>query len=160
MYEREQYWLSQIKDEELKTRYYNLRKNVNDTWLSETENLKRSERISQKTKEAMQRPEVREKYLVGLSKRDNGASRPEVRAKMSASNKGKNTGKDNSKAVRISAEMRKNVPLTEEHKNKIKETTVFKELNNKKVKCAYCEFVGNVGNVARYHNEKCKQKAS
>ena len=50
LYEREQYWLSQIKDEELKTRYYNLRKNVNDTWLSETENLKRSERISQKTK--------------------------------------------------------------------------------------------------------------
>lgn len=158
---KEYEYLSLIESSELGVRYYNLTNHLNGHWMTDEEYAKTlSERISQKTKEAMQRPEVREKYLAGLSKRDNGASRPEVRAKMSASNKGKNTGKDNSKAVRISAEMRKNVPLTEDHKNKIKETTVFKELNNKKVKCAYCEFVGNVGNVARYHNEKCKQKAS
>lgn len=158
---KEYEYLSLIESSELGVRYYNLTNHLNGHWMTDEEYAKTlSERISQKTKEAMQRPEVREKYLAGLSKRDNGASRPEVRAKMSASNKGKNTGKDNSKAVRISAEMRKNVPLTEDHKNKIKKTTVFKELNNKKVKCAYCEFVGNVGNVARYHNEKCKQKAS
>lgn len=160
MFEEEHRWFSFIKEEELGKKYYNLRKHKWGHWITDIEfKTTICERISQKTKEAMHRPEVRERYLAGLATRDNGASRPEVRAKMSASNKGKNTGKDNSKAVRISAEMRRNVPLTEEHKNKIKETTVFKELNNKKVKCAYCEFVGNVGNIARYHDEKCKLKA-
>jgi hypothetical protein len=73
---------------------------------------------------------------------------------------GKNVGKDNSKAISISAEMRKGVPLTEEHRNKIKETTVFKELNSKKIKCIHCDFHGNAGNIGRYHNEKCKKVTS
>jgi hypothetical protein len=81
LYKREKYWLSLIKDEELRIKYYNLRKEVNDIWLSENENIKRKDRISQKTKEAMYRPEVRAKYLAGLETRDNGASKPEVRQK-------------------------------------------------------------------------------
>jgi hypothetical protein len=156
---KEYEWLSLVTEEELGTKYYNLTKHKNGHWTTEEERFKSlSEKISQKTKEAMYRPEVREKYLAGLSKRDNGASRPEVRAKMSASNKGKNTGKDNSKAVAISAELRRGIPLSEEHRLKIKKTTIFKELNNKKIKCLYCDFEGNAGNIGRYHNEKCKQK--
>ena len=158
--EEEYKWLSMIKKEELGKRYYNLHNHHFNHWSSsETSKLKTlSERISQKTKEAMYRPDIREKYLAGLAKRDNGASRPEVRAKMSASNKGKNTGKDNSKALRMAAEVNRGRKLSEEHKNKLKETTAFKFLNNMKIKCAYCDFIGNKGNVARYHNEKCKRK--
>lgn len=177
LYEREQYWLSQIKEEELKVRYYNLRKKVNDTWLSENKKLKRVERISQKTKEAMQRPEVREKYLKALETRNNRSADPEVREKRRKSMMGKNAGKitvrDKEGKVFnttkedprwISGELVaaskgvKRPPLSKEHRNKIKETTVFKELNNKKIRCKYCDFIGNPGNVGRYHNEKCKNR--
>jgi hypothetical protein len=46
--------------------------------------------------------------------------------------------------------------FSEERKSKLKETTVFKELNRKKIKCLYCDFEGNAGNIGRYRNEKCK----
>lgn len=158
--EEEYRWLNQIKTSELGVRYYNLHNHHFSHWSANANQAKTlSERISQKTKEAMYRPEVREKYLAGLAKRDNGSSRPEVREKRRQSMMGKNVGKDNSKAVRISAEMRRGVPLSPEHKNKIKETTAFKELNNMKIKCDHCDFVGNKGNVARYHNDRCRHKA-
>jgi len=156
---KEYEYLSLIESEELGKKYYNLTNHMNGHWMTDEEYAKTlSERISQKTKEAMQRPEVREKYLKGLEHRDNKSSDPEVREKRRKSMIGKNVGKDNTKAIRISAEKRKGVPLSEEHRNKIKETTIFKELNNKKVKCKYCDFIGNPGNVGRYHNEKCKNK--
>lgn len=69
LYNRELYWLSLIKDSELKIRYYNISKNVNDAWIDENKNISIKERISQKTKEAMQRPEVRENYLEGIKNR-------------------------------------------------------------------------------------------
>jgi len=157
--EEEYRWLSMIKKEELGKRYYNLHNHHFSHWSNDEEKTKiLSEIISQKTKEAMYRPDVREKYLAGLTKRDNGSSRPEVRAKMSASNKGKNTGKDNSKARALAAAANRGKKLSEERKNHIRETSKFKELNNMKIKCIYCDFIGNKGNVARYHNEKCKQK--
>lgn len=160
LYESEKYWLSQIKDCELKIRYYNLNKNTNDTWLNEENYLSRKNKISQKTKEAMYRPDVREKYLEGLKNRDTRSSEPTVREKRRKSMIGKNVGKDTSKAAKIFAEMRRGVPLSIEHKNKIKETTVFKQLNNKRIKCLYCDFEGNVGNVSRYHNERCRKKSN
>jgi hypothetical protein len=159
--EEEYKWISKIKKEELGKRYYNLHNHHFSHWSANETQLKTlSERISQKTKEAMYRPDVREKYLAGLAKRDNGSSRPEVREKRRQSMIGKNVGKDNSKAVKSSAEMRRGVPLTEEHRNKIKETTAFKSLNNMKIKCAHCDFIGNKGNVARYHNDRCKHKSA
>jgi len=158
---KEYEYLSLIKEEELGKKYYNMTKHLNGHWFTEEERAKTlSERISQKTKEAMNRPDVREKYLVGLAKRDNGSSRPEVREKRRQSMIGKNVGKDNYKAVKASAEKRRGVPLSEEHKSKLKETTAFKSLNNMKIKCAHCDFVGNKGNVARYHNERCKHKSA
>lgn len=159
--EEEYKWISKIKKEELGKKYYNLHNHHFSHWSANESQAKTlSERISQKTKEAMQKPEVREKYLAGLAKRDNGSSRPEVREKRRQSMIGKNVGKDNSKAIKASAEMRRGVPLTEEHRNKIKETTAFKSLNNMKIKCAHCDFIGNKGNVARYHNDRCKHKSA
>lgn len=177
--EEEYRWLQQIKQSELGVRYYNLHNHHFSHWSTNENQAKTlSERISQKTKEAMHRPEVREKYLAGLTKRDNGSSRLEVREKRRKSMIGKNVGKitvrdtdgnifttTNKDPRWLSGELisiNKGIskpPLTQEHKNKIKETTAFKSLNNMKIKCDYCDFVGNKGNVARYHNDRCKHKA-
>jgi len=80
--EEEYRWLNQIKKTELGVRYYNLHNHHFSHWSANLNQAKTlSERISQKTKEAMYRPEVRAKYLVGIETRDNGASKPEVRQK-------------------------------------------------------------------------------
>jgi hypothetical protein len=159
MFEEEHRWMSLIEEKDLGKKYYNLRKHKWGHWTTdENTKLSISEKISQKTKEAMYRPEVREKYLAGLSTRDNRSSELEVREKRRQSMIGKNVGKDNSKALAMAAAANRGRKLTKEHKNKIKETTAFKTLNSMKIKCTYCNFVGNKGNVARYHNEKCKQK--
>jgi hypothetical protein len=157
--EEEHKWLSMINEKELKIKYYNLRNHAFGHWTTYPEKVKTiSKKISIRTKEAMARPEIRENYLIGLTTRKNRSSEPEVRAKMSASNKGKNTGKDNSKARRMSIEANTGRPLSDAHKEKIKSTTHFKTINSSKIKCVHCDFEGNMGNIARYHNDKCKRK--
>lgn len=75
MFNEEQRILNMIKKEEISPntetpRYYNLR-TISAHWSSSEEGTKNlSEKISIKTKEAMQRPEVRQKYLDGLKNRD------------------------------------------------------------------------------------------
>lgn len=75
LYECETRYLQMIKEEEIKIRYYNLNIKGAAHW-SENEEVVKSlkERISKRTKEAMERPEVREKYLKGLETRDNRSS--------------------------------------------------------------------------------------
>lgn len=180
IFEEEHKWFSLIKDEELGKKYYNLRKHKWGHWTTDVNSkLTISEKISQKTKEAMYRPEVREKYLNGLKSRNTKSSDIETREKRSKTmkelgrNKGKITVKDSDGNIFhtthddprwLSGELVaaskgiKRPPLSEEHKQKVKNAGVFKELNNKKIKCLYCDFEGNVGNVGRYHNEKCKHK--
>jgi hypothetical protein len=159
MYIEENRYLSMIKEEEIKIRYYNLRIHEFNHW-SADKNLtaKVSERISQKTKEAMQRPDVREKYLEGLKTRDCRSSDLEVREKRRQSMMGKNVGKDNSKAVKAAAEKKRGTNISEEHKNKIKNAGVFKTLNSKSITCIHCGVQGNPGNIGRYHNDKCNRK--
>lgn len=175
LYEKEKYWLSLIKEEELKVKYYNLSKTVADTWLNEESRLARNQKISIKTKEAMQRPEVREKYLKGIENRPlpSKETREKRKISMLGKNKGKITVKDKEGKIFhttsedprwISGELTasskgvKRSPISESHKLRIKEIGKFKELNNKKIKCLYCDFEGNPGNIGRYHNEKCKHK--
>jgi hypothetical protein len=81
----ERRWLNMIKDEELRKRYYNLRK-VAGHWSMYT-HRDTIGRISEGTKRAMQRPDVIENYRVGLAKRNTRSSDPEVRAKRSESMK-------------------------------------------------------------------------
>jgi hypothetical protein len=77
-------WLSFINKHELGKKYYNLNNNHNGHWTANDETIKTiSEKISVKTKEAMQRPEVREKYLEGLKTRDNKSSDPVIKEKRS-----------------------------------------------------------------------------
>jgi hypothetical protein len=70
-------WLQQIKDEELKVRYYNtINKKFNHWSAQERDDVRKT--ISEKTKEAMQRDDVRQNYEKGMKKRNNRASDFEV----------------------------------------------------------------------------------
>ena len=153
-------WLTLIGKENLGKKYYNLKDCQFNHWSVEEQNsVKIKKTISERTKEAMNKPEIREKYEKGLSKRNTRSSDPEVREKRRKSMLGKNKVKTDKQleAARNAAKKRIGVPLLKEHKQKIKNTTHFKTLNTLKLKCKYCDFVGNKGNLARYHNEKCKQ---
>ena len=109
-----------IKPNEIKTRYYNLRIHEFGHW-SADKDLEHTtrERISIKTKEAMQRPEVRENYLAALKNRDNRSSELEVRAKRSKSMIGKNVGKDNSKAIEAARLVNTGRNISDDHRSKI-----------------------------------------
>jgi len=156
--ETEYKFLQMIKDEELGNRYYNLSKKHFGHWsTNENKKLKLKEKISIATKEAMQRPEVRQKYEDGLKTR-NQIQSEETKQKRSKALIGKRKGCDNTKAVEASVAARKGKCLSVEHVLKLKEVTHFNTINNIKTKCTYCDFIGNKGNLARYHNEKCKQK--
>ncbi len=73
--EEEYRWLSMIKPEELKVRYYNLRQHRWGHWTSDEDKKKTiGEKISEKTKAAMWSPEIREKYLKGMIGRKNYVS--------------------------------------------------------------------------------------
>jgi hypothetical protein len=75
-------FLQMIKPEELKIRYYNLHNHYFNHWSTDEEkSLTLREKISKATKEAMKRPEVRQKYEDGLKNRDNKSSDPEVAEK-------------------------------------------------------------------------------
>jgi len=80
-------WLSLIKEEEIKTRYYNLNIRATGHWSAYPDKVKTiKEKISLKTKEAMAKPENRERYLEGLKKR-NQIQSEETRQKRSESMK-------------------------------------------------------------------------
>lgn len=82
MFLEEQRFFGMIKPEELRIRYYNLNIKSNSIWSAYDENVKTiAEKISIKTKEAMAKPKVRQKYLEGLNRRDNRSSDPEVAEK-------------------------------------------------------------------------------
>lgn len=88
MFLEEQRFFGMIKQEELRIRYYNLNIKSNSIWSTYDENVKTiSEKISIKTKEAMARPEVRQKYLANINNRDNKSSDPAVIEKRRASMK-------------------------------------------------------------------------
>ena len=85
--ELESNWLSLIKESEIKTKYYNLNVKATGHWVAYPENVKTvKEKISHKTKEAMAKPENRQRYLEGLKNR-NQIQSEETRKKRSESMK-------------------------------------------------------------------------
>jgi hypothetical protein len=81
----EQHWLSMIDDEEIcAKKYYNRTKSTGH-WRTKDYEKDVKKRISNNTKAAMQKPEVREKYLQSLQTRNCRSSDPEVREKRRAS---------------------------------------------------------------------------
>lgn len=85
VYNAENKWL--LLAEKNKDRYYNLIFTAQH-WSAYPENVKTiKEKISHKTKEAMQRDDVRQNYLEGIKERDTKSSDPKVRKKRSESMK-------------------------------------------------------------------------
>lgn len=172
----EEKYLDLIKKEEFGKKYYNLR-NIKGHWSTSDEKVKTlREKISETAKKNAADPVYRAKYLEGLKARDTKSSDPATREKrrqsMMGKNKGKITAKDSSGNVfhttkddprwitgEIWAASKgvKRAPLTEEHKAKVRETSYFKTLNNKKVSCVHCGAFGNPGNIGRYHNDRCRK---
>lgn len=85
LYDIETKWLQLA--EKNKDRYYNRNFNANH-WTAYPESVKTvPQKISYKTKKAMQRDDVRQNYLEGIKKRDNKSSHEDVRRKRSESMK-------------------------------------------------------------------------
>ena len=159
LHEEEYRWLSMMKPEELHgPRYYNISNHHFSHWTTDAhKHASISEKISNTMKLKHNDPEYRKIYEQGQIKRDYTQSE-ETKEKRRKSLLGKNTGKDNSKARALGAAARRGKTISDEHKQKIKDAAVFKNLNSKRIKCLYCDFIGNLGNIGRYHNEKCKNK--
>lgn len=162
MFQEEAKWLNLIKENEIRIKYYNLNIKSTGHWTTYPENVKTiKQKISIKTKEAMQRPDVIFKYKEGLKTRNSRSSDLEVRAKRSASMKGKNKNRVHTEEalqnIRAAAKKRIGITLSQEHKNKIKSSGVFKQMNSKKIACRVCGVEANPGNIGRYHNDKCKK---
>lgn len=156
--EEEYRWLSMISEEDIKSKkYYNRTKHKNGHWTAEDYEKDIKKRISQKTKEAMRRPEVREKYLESMKTRDNRSSDPLVIEKRRESMLGKNVGKIHTAETREKNRLGHLGKVhSDEAKSKIAAAGVFKSLNSKRVMCKHCGKEGNPGNIGRYHNDKCK----
>jgi hypothetical protein len=74
-------YLSMIKENEIKIRYYNLNIKSTAHWSAFNYAPTIIEKISIKTKEAMQRPDVRANYEKGLKTRDNRSSDIDIKEK-------------------------------------------------------------------------------
>jgi hypothetical protein len=173
--ETEYEYLSMIEENELGKKYYNLTNHKNGHWSSYPEKVKTlSEKISHKTKEAMVKPEVRQKYEKGLQKRDNKSSNPEVIEKRRQS-------MIKTMAKKFPIENRYK-PLTDEEKweyysQKGKEIWANRTEEQKKeigrkiseankrnkrenVTCPHCGKTGNPIVMPRWHFDNCKAKTN
>lgn len=167
----EEVYLAMIQDSELRVKYYNISKSIKDPWFQHPEKLKCvSEKISIRTKEAMQRPEVRAKYEEGLKTRDNGSSNPDVIEKRRQS-------MIKTMAKKFPEENRRKA-LTEEerydyysnkakviHANRTDEqrkeiNRKISESNKRNVRppatCPHCKKEGNAIVMKRWHFDNCK----
>jgi hypothetical protein len=92
-----------IKKEELGKKFYNLTNHLNGHWFASDEDrvLSLKEKISKKTKEAMQRPEVRQKYEEGLKNRAPTTTLEQTRKRVESFNRTiKERNKDKPVAIR------------------------------------------------------------
>jgi hypothetical protein len=145
--QKEEEWLRLIKPEELKERYYNLSLGGTGHWASYPDKINNiGEKISYTTKQAMQRKDVRAKYLEGLKTRDNKSSDPEVRRKRSTSMMGKNKGNKHSEEFkRKMSEFRRGKKMSEETKRKIRISSL-----RKPYECSNCNRKMNRGNFVKH----------
>lgn len=159
MFDEEARWQSLIKDEELRVRYYNIRRHGDRHWSSDTnKHLSVREKLSNAAKKNHEDQKWRDKYNEGMKTRDNKSSDPAVREKRRQSMLGKNVGRPKTAKFYESRERLRGRKLTEEHKQRVADAGTFKKLNSTKVSCVHCGVEGNPGNIARYHNDRCKNK--
>lgn len=180
LFKLEDHFLNLIKLEEMGKRYYNLQKHWRHWTEKEEKRLTVREKISIKTKEAMARPDIREKYLKGIDNRDlSKASSPEVieQKRRTMMTNGKNKGKitvrypDSAEHFHVTKDdlrwingevipVGKGQKRTEEWRKATSERTKkdshFHKINKMRVCCKHCGTEGTPPNIGRYHNDNCK----
>ena len=146
--QKEEEWLRLIKPEELKERerYYNLNIGGTGHWASYPDNINTiREKISYTTKQAMQREDVRNKYLEGLKTRNNKHSE-EHNKKISEANMGKNKGKKRTPEQR---EKMRNAAIGRKHISKEHTEKAMTGLR-KLYECSNCNRIMNKGNMVKH----------
>jgi hypothetical protein len=125
--EEEYKFLSLIVENELGKKYYNLSKHLNGHWTASSDEYKKlsiKEKISIKTKEAMNRPDVRENFLE--SRKHLPPRSKEAIEKTAKANTGQKRTEETKRKIREALTGEKNpfygIPLSEEHKRNISES--------------------------------------
>lgn len=149
-------WLSLIENGELGKRYYNLTNYQNGHWT--TDEGKRQtvrEKLSVAQKKNFEDPEYRARFME--TRKNLPPQTAETREKRRISMLGKNVGRPKTDKFYESRKKLKGVSIhSPEHIQYLKETSTFKMLNKTKITCKFCGVEGNVGTIARYHNDRCK----
>ena len=156
LFEMEQKWLDLIKNDEVGKRYYNLNTNCLYHWTTDQEKqLTVREKLSAAQKQNFEDPEYRARFME--TRKNLPPQTEETRNKKRLSMLGKNVGRPKTEKYYAAQKKRRGVPVhTQEHRQNLKETTTFKRLNKIRISCKFCGTEGNVGNIARYHNDRCK----
>ena len=114
-------WFEMIKDEELGARYYNLSKHHFGHWANNPSSLTTKEKISKNTKEAMNRPEVREKLEKVWEANKVRIQSEEEKQKRADSNKGQKRTEETKQKISKALTGKKYGPLPEVTKAKLSE---------------------------------------
>lgn len=156
LFESEQKWLNLIKEGEVGKRYYNLNTNCLYHWAANQEKqLTIREKLSCAQKKNFEDPEYRERFMD--TRKNLPPQTVEAREKRRVSMMGKNVGRPKTEKFYEARKKLKGVSKhSPEHLLHLKETSTFKMLNKTRVTCRICGTEGNVGNIARYHNDRCK----
>ena len=157
MFVEESKWQALIKDHELKTRYYNIRRHGDNHWTTdEQKSLTIKQKLSAAQKRNFEDPEYKAKFMV--TRKNLPPQTAETREKRRQSMLGKNVGRPKTEAFYKAMELKRGTKGSDYQKQRVKEIGTFKKLNSTKVHCIYCGVEGNIGTIARYHNNRCKQR--
>jgi len=114
-------WLSQIKNEELGKKYYNLSKRYFGHWIGDDEQrLTVKQKLSESSKKLHQDPEYRKKFLEGRKKLP--PQTKETIEKRAKSNRGKKRTEEARQNISKSLTGRIKGPLSDEHKKNVSES--------------------------------------
>lgn len=157
MFNEEARWQALIKDDELKVRYYNIRRHGDRHWTTnESKSLTIKQKLSAAQKRNFEDPAYRERYME--TRQHLPAQSEETREKRRQAMLGKNVGRKKTEAFYEARKKLRGRPTSDKQKQRTREVGNFKKLNSTKATCIHCGKEGNVGNIARYHNDRCKQR--
>jgi hypothetical protein len=150
-------WLQMIQAVDLGGKYYNLTNHLNGHWTTdESKSLTIKQKLSAAQKRNFEDPAYRERYME--TRQHLPAQSEETREKRRQAMLGKNVGRKKTEAFYEARKKLRGRPTSDKQKQRTREVGNFKKLNSTKVTCIHCGKEGNVGNIARYHNDRCKQR--
>lgn len=155
-------WLQLIPLKQLGKKYYNLTRHLNGHWSTDDQkSLTIKQKLSIAQKRNFEDPEYLARFME--TRKNLPPQTKETRERRKLAMRGKNVGRAKTPAyyeARTRLKLEGKMGNSEEHRQRTKELGVFKSLNNTRVTCIHCGTQGNPGNIARYHNDRCKLRTS